>query len=76
MLAREMQGHFQEWLDELVPDLRPQIDLSVTVLTTGFWPTYKNIDLTVPDQLSKCVEMFQKYYDNKNKHRLGLVSLV
>ncbi len=38
-LAREKQQKFEEWQGEQNKPLG--IDLVVTVLTTGFWPTYK-----------------------------------
>ena len=38
-LAREKQGDFERW--KTYNDKALAIDVSVTVLTTGFWPTYK-----------------------------------
>lgn len=38
-LAREKQPLFDKWKSEKRKQL--PIDLTVTVLTTGFWPTYK-----------------------------------
>jgi hypothetical protein len=38
-LAREKQQAFDDWKGGAEKELA--IDLSVTVLTTGFWPTYK-----------------------------------
>ncbi len=38
-LAREKQAAFDDWKGGAAKELA--IDLSVTVLTTGFWPTYK-----------------------------------
>ncbi len=38
-LAREKQQAFDEWKKAGEKEL--PLDLSVTVLTTGFWPTYK-----------------------------------
>lgn len=38
-LAREKQPAFERWKSEKRKQL--PIDLTVTVLTTGFWPTYK-----------------------------------
>lgn len=37
--ARTTQRQFEEWKTNAEKEL--PIDLSVTVLTTGFWPTYK-----------------------------------
>ena len=38
-LAREKQADFDRWKRENNRQL--PVELSVTVLTTGFWPTYK-----------------------------------
>ena len=38
-LAREKQQNFDEWKGQRARSL--PIDLTVTVLTTGFWPSYK-----------------------------------
>ncbi len=38
-LAREKQQQFEEWRTNQGKTLK--IDLIVTVLTTGFWPSYK-----------------------------------
>ncbi|XP_016739027.1 cullin-1-like [Gossypium hirsutum] len=47
----------------------PGIDLTVTVLTTGFWPSYKSFDLNLPAKMVKCVEVFKGFYETKTKHR-------
>ncbi|KAK6130494.1 hypothetical protein DH2020_035752 [Rehmannia glutinosa] len=44
-------------------------DLTVTVLTTGFWPSYKSSDLNLPAEMVKCVEVFREFYQTKTKHR-------
>ena len=41
-LARDKQRLFEEWRREHTEDCKPlAMDLQVTVLTTGFWPSYK-----------------------------------
>nr|XP_027098302.1 cullin-1-like isoform X2 [Coffea arabica] len=67
-LAKENQNHFQEYLNNN-PVAAPGIDLTVTVLTTGFWPSYKSSDLSLPEELVKCVEVFKDFYQTKTKHR-------
>lgn len=49
-LARENQASFEEYLSNN-PNAHPGIDLSVNVLTTGFWPSYKSSDLNLPAEL-------------------------
>ncbi|GLT32472.1 hypothetical protein SLA2020_071380 [Shorea laevis] len=67
-LARENQTSFEEYLSNN-PNANPGIDLSVTVLTTGFWPSYKSFDLNLPAEMVKCVEVFRDFYETKTKHR-------
>ncbi|KAH0765572.1 hypothetical protein KY285_001443 [Solanum tuberosum] len=50
ILARENQGNFEEYLSNN-PIANPGIDLTVTVLTTGFWPSYKSFDLNLPAEM-------------------------
>ncbi len=45
------------------------IDLTVTVLTTGFWPTYKSTELALPREMADSVEVYREYYDTDSKHR-------
>ncbi|KAL3641974.1 Cullin-1 [Castilleja foliolosa] len=67
-LAKENQASFEEYLGNN-PNANPGIDLTVTVLTTGFWPSYKTFDLNLPSEMVKCVEVFREFYQTKTKHR-------
>lgn len=49
-LAREIQSSFEEYLKSNRQE-NPGTDLSVTVLTTRFWPGYKSHDLNLPSEL-------------------------
>lgn len=49
-LAKENQNNFEEYLNGN-PNANPGIDLTVTVLTTGFWPSYKSFDLNLPAEM-------------------------
>lgn len=49
-LARENQTSFEEYLSNN-PRAHPGIDLTVTVLTTGFWPSYKSFDINLPAEM-------------------------
>ncbi|KAL8121586.1 cullin-1 [Apium graveolens] len=67
-LAKENQSSFEEYLGNNA-NVNPGIDLTVTVLTTGFWPSYKSFDLNLPAEMVKCVEVFREFYQTKTKHR-------
>ncbi|WIA23650.1 hypothetical protein OEZ85_000353 [Tetradesmus obliquus] len=66
-LAREKQQNFDEWKQRKNKQL--PIDLSVTVLTTGFWPTYKSMDLALPGEMVEGIEAFKEFYEAETKHR-------
>jgi cullin 1 len=49
-VARDHQTKFEEFISTH-SELNPGIDLAVTVLTTGFWPTYKSFDINLPAEM-------------------------
>ncbi|VAH02236.1 unnamed protein product [Triticum turgidum subsp. durum] len=67
-VARDHQTKFEEFISTH-PELNPGIDLAVTVLTTGFWPTYKSFDINLPAEMVRCVEVFKEFYQTRTKHR-------
>ena len=50
-------------------EIKLDTDLTVQVLTTGFWPTYKSDDLNLPTEMLKCIESFKTFYDIRTSHR-------
>ncbi|XP_062028837.1 cullin-1-like [Rosa rugosa] len=68
ILSREWQTTFKEYLRSN-PDANLGMDVTVTVLSTGFWPSYKSIDVNLPAEMVKCVEVFKGFYASKTKHR-------
>jgi len=45
------------------------VDFSVDVLTTGHWPTYKQIEIALPQELTTCMEIYKMFYDIRTSHR-------
>ncbi|KAF9595882.1 hypothetical protein IFM89_005368 [Coptis chinensis] len=68
ILAKEHQGDFEEYLKNN-PHAHPGVDLNMTVLTTGFWPSYKSAELNLPVEMVRSMEAFKEYYKTKTKHR-------
>lgn len=66
-LSQDIQTAFSEWMEAKA--LKLEVDLSVQVLTTGFWPTYKSDELNLPSELVACVSAFKEYYDTRTSHR-------
>ncbi|PRQ18301.1 putative cullin protein, neddylation [Rosa chinensis] len=67
-LARDTQNSFEEYL-RCNQNINPGMDLAVTVLTTGSWPSYESFNLNLPAEMRICVEIFKGYYETKTKHR-------
>jgi len=57
-LARENQTSFEEYFNDDM-NTNPGIDLTVTVLTTGFWPSYKSSDLALPAEMVRMLILKQ-----------------
>jgi len=66
-LSSDMQSAFSEHLRD--KEIKLETDLSVQVLTTGFWPTYKSDDLNLPAEMLQCIETFKSFYDSRTSHR-------
>ncbi|CAH8365722.1 unnamed protein product [Eruca vesicaria subsp. sativa] len=62
-LSRENQNSFKEYV------AKPGIGLTVTVLTSGIWPSYKTFGINLPNEMVKCVEVFKEFYETKTKGR-------
>ncbi|RLN47166.1 hypothetical protein BBJ29_004981 [Phytophthora kernoviae] len=45
------------------------MEFSVQVLTTGYWPSYRILEITMPPLMVRCMNMFKVYYDSKTSHR-------
>jgi len=66
-LSQDHQTHFIEFIS--MKEIKLECDLTVQVLTTGFWPTYKSDELNLPSEMVACVTAFKAYYDSKTSHR-------
>ncbi|KAL0732259.1 hypothetical protein Bca4012_008468 [Brassica carinata] len=64
-LAKDHQTGFEEH----IKNLPKGVDFTVTVLTTGFWPSYKTSDLNLPVEMVNCIESFKAYYAIKTNHK-------
>ncbi|XP_018488258.2 cullin-1-like [Raphanus sativus] len=67
-LSRENQNSFKEYVANNSV-AKPGIGLTVTLLTTGIWPSYKTFGINLPSEMVKCVEFFKEFYEKKTKGR-------
>jgi len=49
--------------------LQDGLEMSVNVLTKGFWPTYPTLPVTLPPQLQHHQEVFKEFYLSKHNGR-------
>ncbi|KAI3852446.1 hypothetical protein MKX03_009409 [Papaver bracteatum] len=67
--ARDMQIRYKEGYIDKVDYSSNDIEFNVTVLTTGYWPNYKTIDLRLPPEMVQCVQSFNEFYQGDKKNR-------
>ena len=46
-----------------------KIEFGVQVLTTGFWPTYQSPEVTLTPEMTKCMEIYKEWHDQKHQKR-------
>ncbi|KAH9529773.1 Cullin-4A [Dermatophagoides farinae] len=66
-LSRELIPSFKQYIHNAMPDA--SIDMTVYILTTGYWPTYQPMDILMPPELLKYEETFTKFYLSKHMGR-------
>lgn len=74
LTGETMQQKFSKYLKERSGPAKGTVEVEgvhfrVDVLTTGFWPTYKKMDLSYPAQMTACMNEFQKFYERETSHR-------
>lgn len=70
-LASDFQKDFREHCEQL-PEGKSAlggIDFNVTVLTTGFWPSYQVQDANLCPEMQKAIQVFHNFYNGRTQHR-------
>lgn len=69
-ISKELMGEWKIHREELLGREGAPIDLSVQVLTNGFWPVASTARCDLPEQgLTKSAEVFTKFYLGKHNGR-------
>lgn len=69
-LAADLQKDFREHCDGLEGKTAlGGIDFNVTVLTTGFWPSYQVHDANLCPEMQKAIQVFHNFYNGRTQHR-------
>ncbi|XP_055919720.1 cullin-4A [Eupeodes corollae] len=67
-LSRDINIAFKQYAVNLDREFT-NIDLTVNILTMGYWPTYPLTEVTMPPQLVKPQQVFNKFYLAKHSGR-------
>jgi len=70
-LAADLQKDFREHTEQMAEGKAALggIDFGVTVLTTGFWPTYAVQDARLCPEMQKAIQVFHNFYNGRTQHR-------
>jgi len=70
-LASDLQKDFRDYCDGLTEGRNSLggIDFNVTVLTTGFWPSYQVQDANLCPEMQKAIQVFHVFYNGRTQHR-------
>jgi len=66
-LSRDMMTNFKNFM--LGQKIESPIDLTVNVLTMGYWPTYQPLEVNLPEFLLRHQNAFEKFYTTKHNGR-------
>ncbi|GKY92196.1 hypothetical protein MPSEU_000190800 [Mayamaea pseudoterrestris] len=70
MLADLAVGSQQrQEFEQRMRQVNSKIDFTVQVLTTGFWPSYKSPEVTLTEEMTKCMNIFKEWHDQKHQKR-------
>lgn len=64
-LSKDINIAFKQHMSNITKD----IDLTVNILTMGYWPTYPVLDVTLPPEMVQYQNVFNKFYLSKHSGR-------
>ncbi|XP_015267261.1 PREDICTED: cullin-4A [Gekko japonicus] len=66
-LSKDIMVHFKQYIQNQSDP--GNIDLTVNILTMGYWPTYTPMDVLFPPEMVKLQEVFKTFYLGKHSGR-------
>ncbi|KAL3290377.1 hypothetical protein HHI36_023719 [Cryptolaemus montrouzieri] len=66
-LSKDINVAFKQHLNN-AQDLIP-LDMTVNILTMGYWPTYMAMDVNLPEEMVKFQDIFKEFYLSKHSGR-------
>lgn len=67
-LSKDINVAFKQYVCNSVKDM-VTLDMTVNILTMGYWPTYTPMDVTIPEQMVQFQDIFNKFYLSKHSGR-------
>lgn len=68
-LSKDINAAFRQHMDNLANSSDYKIDLTVSVLSMAYWPTYQPMEVNIPAEMAKYQEVFKKFYHGKYSGR-------
>jgi cullin-4 len=68
-LSKDINVAFKQHMDNLPRREDRTVDLTVSVLSMAYWPTYTPMEVTIPPDLVKYQDIFAKFYHAKYSGR-------
>ena len=65
-LSKDINVAYKQYVAHLNQPELNTMDLTVNILTMGFWPTYPPTEVTLPDEMVKSQEVFKRFYLGKH----------
>ena len=66
-LSKDIQASFGQHLRTMAN--APAVEISVSVLTTGSWPAYGEVEMRLPDEVRRVQDEFKLFYVNAHSGR-------
>ncbi len=69
-LSKDINAAFKQHVEHL-PNSKDEykIDMTVSILSMAYWPTYNSMEVNIPGEMSKYQEVFLKFYNGKYSGR-------
>ncbi|KAG8229663.1 hypothetical protein J437_LFUL008596 [Ladona fulva] len=68
-LSKDINIAFRQYVANLRDPPAPSTDLTVNILTMGYWPTYPVVEITPPAEMVHHQDIFNKFYLGKHGGR-------
>ncbi|KAG8322193.1 Cullin-4A [Homalodisca vitripennis] len=68
-LSKDINVAFKQYMSNLRSSSVSNIELTVSILTMGYWPTYPLMEVTLPAEMVQYQDHFNKFYLGKHNGR-------